>query len=160
MKKSLDDTVKRMLSEIAIKTAWKNLKESGKDDSEFGIFNKDYKKECLFGYSIEREEKLYSARSSVTLPNMETLQDVNSKYLKMIKKYHLRFVPYTENLTGQILKEDNFPIIEITPDKSDRNRRNLAILQPIETLSFTEYRRWISPLLDSTLGMVDLSDSR
>lgn len=158
MKKSLDNSVKRMLSEIAIKTAWKKLKESGREDCDLSIIDNDDKK-CLFGYTIEREENIYSARSYVALPNIATLQDANNKYLEMITKYGLRFVSYTGSLTGQVFEKNNFAIIEILPDKSNKNRRNLSILHPIETKNFARYERWITPLLDSTLGMVDLSDN-
>jgi hypothetical protein len=158
MKKGLDDSVKRMLSEIAIKTAWKELKESGKDNSNFSTSDKDDQK-CLFGYTIEREERIYIARSYVTLPNMAKLQNVNDKYQEMIKKYCLRFEPSKNSLTGQVFDEDRGVIVEIVADRSDKNKRNLAIGPPIETTRFREYKSWISSLLNSTLGMVDIFDN-
>jgi len=159
MKRCLDDSVKRMLSEIAIKTAWKKLNKSGRDDSNFGISDKDDKKECLFGYTIEREERIYTAKSYVTLPNMAKLQNVNDKYQEIIKKYCLRFEPNKNSLTGQVFDEDRGVIVEIIADRSDKNRRNLAIGPPIETTNFREYKSWISSLLYSTLGMVDIFDN-
>jgi len=158
MKKSLDNAIPRMLSEIAIKRAWEKTKPGEIDDSDFGILNKEDTKECLFGYTIEREENIYSARSYVTIPNLLMLQDANNKYTKLIKKYNLRFVPYTNDLTGQIFEKDNFATIEILADESNKNRRNLTILQPIETSSFREYKSWIKGLVNSTLGMTSLSD--
>jgi hypothetical protein len=104
MNKCLDNTIPRMLSKIAVERAWEKTKPGEIDDSDFSILNKDYEKECLFGYSIERKENIYSASSYVTLPNMTKFQDANNKYREMIKKYHLRFVPYIDILTGEILQ--------------------------------------------------------
>ncbi len=159
MKKSLDNTIKRMLSEIEIETAWKELKKCGKDDSNFGVFNMDGTKECLFGYTIERKERIYFASSYVTIPGLLALQNANNKYAKLIKKYNLRFVPDTNDLTGQVFVEDKNEIIEIMADRSNKNRRNLATGSPIETTNFEEYKSWINGLVDSTLGMVALSDN-
>lgn len=158
MSKNIDDTVTRMLSEIAIETAWKKLKESGRDDSKFGVFDKEGKQECLFGYTIERKERIYFAESYVTIPGLLALQNANNKYAKLIKEYNLRFVPDTNDLTGQIFVEDKSEIIEIRAERSNKNKRNLAIGFPIETTSFEEYKSWISDLVNGTLGIVNLFD--